>query len=235
VSCPILLHTALNRIICQFYQLLDYVSICLPARLIDWKKLTTHCIRFEAFATITHNGVFLSYQPPENEVSNHISDCLHLHELRWLTCLVFLFTMGNVRRSVTLFPCCLILIYFANGVHMLDSAMNMFPNRWAMSTVASCVAHNKSYSDWNSSEYLDIISHSHGGSLKKRSLLMTGYLTHLSTGQLYVAKNSMAFFSWNWRDYQVACSSGNSREHEQILHLPSGGQGAIILNIWFDS
>lgn len=153
MSRPILLHTALSRIICQFYQLLDYISIRLPARLIEWKKRKTRCVRFEAFATTAHNGVFLSYQLPENEVSNHISNCLHVHDRH-----VFLFIVGSVWRPATLSPRCLILFHFANGVQMLDSTKGIFPYTWSTSTVDSCVPHSKSCGDWDRFEYLDIIS-----------------------------------------------------------------------------
>jgi hypothetical protein len=52
----------------------------------------------------------------------------------------------------------LILFQFANGVQMLDSSKGIFPYTWSTSTVDGCIAHNKSCGDWDSFEYLDIIS-----------------------------------------------------------------------------
>jgi hypothetical protein len=51
----------------------------------------------------------------------------------------FFITIGSVQRPVTLFPCCLIFIHFANRVQMLDSAMSIFPNTWAMSIVENAL------------------------------------------------------------------------------------------------
>jgi len=50
------------------------------------------------------------------------------------------------------------LFHFAKGVQILDSAMSIFPYTWAMSTMDSSVAHNKSCGERDSLEYLDIIS-----------------------------------------------------------------------------
>jgi hypothetical protein len=227
VSRPILLYTALSRIICQFYQLLDYVSIGLPARLIEWKKRKTRCIRFEAFATTAHNGVFLSYQPPENEVSNHISNCLHLHELRWrLTCLFFLIYSGQCPEPSHTLSLLRNFVSFCQRGSDVGQCDECLPHTWATSTVDICVARNKSCGNWDSFEYLDIIS-TLSGVLPKENFTANDRLpASLIDWTTLCSKKSMTFFSRNSRDYQVVCSSSNLRAHEQRPSLTVAWSGS---------
>lgn len=136
----------------------------------------------------------------------------------WRRVFFFIYN-GQCPEASHTFSLLLNFVSFCHRGSDVGRAASKFPYKWVTSTVDSSVTHNKSCGDWDSSEYVDIIS-TLSLVLPQEIFTVNDRLSaSLIDWTTLCSVKSRTFFSLNRHDCQGVYSNGNSILHEQRYSL----------------